>query len=399
MKKIKKQIEYSNLLAGKVLDSLTEEQKSDLQQWESDPYNKKVEEEILNPEAFNAWQTKVQNINTSEQWELFLKNKKATSADKSKVIKMKVLKWSASIAAIFILGFSLNLFFNTSNGKKYQTAKEVNINPGTPQAELVLSTGETVKLQDSVKTNISEGTITAKNENGLLAYDDSEKQAEIISKTNTLRVPRGAEYQLVLSDGTKVWLNSDSELTYSVPFTGKERKVLLKGEAYFDVTPNKEMPFVVATENQDITVLGTEFNISAYTDDLNTITTLVEGKVKTTSLDNNEVVKENFLLPNEQLTLNKNSKKTRKRTVDPYPYIAWKEGRFSFKNESLESFFTKIARWYDVTVIIDNESIKDIRFTGDLPRYNNMSNILKVIEVEMSVKIKIENNKIIHVSK
>jgi len=236
--------------------------------------------------------------------------------------------------------------------------------------------------------------VSLKNKEGVLQYKDSVNDKSVESKTNTLRVPRGGEYQLVLADGTKVWLNSDSELSYPVPFVGKERKVTLMGEAYFEVAHNKDVPFIVVTGNQEVEVLGTKFNISSYENDANIITTLVEGKVKVSDSNSES---ERYLMPNEQSVLNRDTDDLKKRKVDVYPFIAWKDGRFVFNNVTLEQFLLKISRWYDVEVIFEDDSLKTIKFSGDLPRYSNMTGILKIIEAEMSVHIKVENNKKVYV--
>jgi len=202
-----------------------------------------------------------------------------------------------------------------------------------------------------------------------------------------------------LPDGTKVWLNSSTELTYTVPFSGDERRVRLKGEAYFEVAQNKEKPFIVETDYQDVEVLGTHFNISAYPDDSNVFTTLVEGKVKVNSNANKQVKLLGYLLPNDQLVLNKKNNGVYKLDVDTYLYTAWKDGRFAFKNESMESFFKKISRYYNVDVIIMDNSVKKINFTGDLPRYDDITKILNIIEAEMSVHIEIKEKNKIYVTK
>ena len=397
MNEINNQLKYSKLLAGKLLGTLTEEQEKDLNHWQQLPDNKEAMDAIFSAHAFSEWKQKIEKVDTAEEWKSFLSLMETTSNNRGKVIKMNAKKWMYSVAAIFIIGitaFSLFKYFNPTS--EYQSINTASIAPGSSHAELVLSDGEIVNLENETDKEINVGQVAAKNAQGVLQYNDNIKEDLVEVKTNTLRVPRGGEYQLVLSDGTKVWLNSDTELSYQVPFTGKERRVSLKGEAYFDVSPNKEVPFIVTTNNQEIEVLGTEFNISAYESDANLVTTLVEGKVKVSDSQSDIV---EYLLPNEQSILDMNTDNIIKRNVDVYPYVAWKDGRFVFKNVSLEEFLFKIARWYDVEVFFENDNIKNIRFTGDLPRYSNMTDVLKIIESEMSVHIKVENNKKILISK
>lgn len=391
MDEIQNQIRYSKLLAGKVLGSLTAEQEKVLNQWEQESDNKEISDNILNAHSFADWKQNLNNVNTKEEWMSFLERMEKTT-NKRKVRRLKVVKWMSSVAAVLLIGVALFSLLKTNDD--YQTLESVKIAPGTSHAELVLSTGEVVNLENTLQSKINEGTVALENTKGVLQYKEDGAEMLAETKTNTLRVPRGAEYQLVLSDGTKVWLNSETELSYSVPFIGKERRVTLKGEAYFDVTPNKEIPFIVVSGNQEVEVLGTEFNISAYANDKNITTTLVEGKVKVFDVKSKD---NNFLFPNQQSILNLSTNKIKKQQVDVYPYVAWKDGRFVFNNVSLEQFLSKVSRWYNVEIIFNDDSLRNLKFTGDLPRYSDMTSILKIIEAEMSVHIKVEENNKIHV--
>lgn len=399
MRKIKEQIKHSELLAGKVLGVLNEEQKLRLKKWEESIENRKVEKDILNAESFKKWNEDMDGLNTYDEWMLFVNNMQKESK-KGRVVKINFFKAIASVAAVFVIVFASYFAYQLIDpGKNYKTIAESNISPGSSSAQLILADGAVVNLATSKENIIREGSISIENGKGVLVYNDDEKKETLQPLVNTLKIPCGGEYQLILPDGTKVWLNSDTELTYTVPFTGNERRVKLKGEAYFDVTHNKEKPFIVDTDVQDIEVLGTEFNISAYSEDINVVTTLVNGRVKVEHTIDGSTILEEFLLPNEQLVLNKETQGVIKQEVETYFYTSWKDGRFTFKNEPLESFFTKLARWYDVEVFITDDSIKDINFTGDIPRYKNMTDILNIVEAEMSVHVEIENNKIIYVSR
>lgn len=397
MKKINEQIIQSKLLVGKILGSLNEEEKKKLEEWEKDPVNKKNEQEILNIKAFEDWNQMRDRIDTSEEWQEFITRVRKKNV-KSKIIRMPIYRIVASIAAVLVIGFASYFAYELVNvNKEYFAVTEVNISPGTSSAQLMLANGDVINLDTLKEEVINEGNIAIENEKGRLVYEKEEKKDNRQSVVNTLKIPRGGEYKVVLPDGTQVWLNSDTELSYSVPFTGNTRQVELKGEAYFDVAHNKEKPFIVKTGNQRLQVLGTEFNVSSYSEDINIVTTLVKGKVKIDHfMDDNNLVEE-ILLPNDQLIFNRETQDIQKREVATYLYTSWKDGRFSFKNEPLESFFEKISRWYDVEVFITDESLKEINFTGDLPRYNNMNDILKIVEAEMSVKIEVKENKLIYV--
>tara|TARA_R110001606_G_scaffold399236_1_gene582628 strand:- start:29185 stop:30387 length:1203 start_codon:yes stop_codon:yes gene_type:complete len=399
MKEIIKQIEHSKLIAGKVLDSLNDIEEKQYNEFKNDEQNQKIIQNILNKKEFEEWNHQMDGIDALKEWKQFV-NKMQEPKKKGRVVKMRVLKAISSIAAILILAFSINLGYQIFNENgEYQTIEESDIGPGEPQAKLVLTNGEEINLKSLNAKVINTGNVLITNVQGVLKYNTLKVANQLQPTVNKLIIPKGGEYQLKLPDGTKIWMNSGSELTYALPFSNTERRVQLKGEAYFEVTHNKQKPFIVETIYQDVKVLGTEFNVSAYPEDSNIITTLVEGKVVVNSTNNQLTQFEEFLLPNEQLMLDKETSVSVKREVDTYIYTSWKDGRFKFVNEPLESFFKKLSRWYNVDVFIKDESIKEIRFSGDLPRYKNMSNILKIIEEEMSVRIEIENNKIIYVSR
>ena len=393
MNAIDERIGYSKLLTARVLGSLSKEKKNTLEQWELIGTNKEVSKDILNAQNFSNWERKKKEIDTQEEWRAFLLRMEDSTKKSTKVRRLNAIKWMSAIAAIMVIGFFSYNFF-TSSDNQFQTLDNVTIAPGSSRAELVLSTGEVVSLEETQGSTIQEGQMAIANDKGVLEYTDATNANKTEAKTNILRVPRGAEYQLVLADGTKVWLNSDTELTYTVPFVGNERRVSLKGEAYFEVSPNKELPFIVATVNQEVQVLGTSFNVSSYSEEASEVTTLVEGKVLVSSDSNKEKM---YLDPNEQTIFNKQNASMKKTSVDVYSYIAWKEGRFVFNNVTFEDFLSKVARWYNVDIIYHTNSVKKLRFTGDLPRYSDMTSILKILEEEMSVTINVEGNRNIHV--
>ena len=191
---------------------------------------------------------------------------------------------------------------------------------------------------------------------------------------NILRVPRGGEYSVVLGDGTLVCLNSESELRYPVRFDGEERQVFLRGEGYFEGTKDPDHPFVVEVENARIEVLGTTFNVCSYEEEEQVVTTLVEGMVRLSS-ENQSVV----LIPNEQGILDKEGHLI-KMEVDVFPYVAWQKGLFVFQQQPLERVMQVVSRWYDVEVVFRNEKTKKISFTGNMRRYSNFEQTVRMLE-------------------
>ncbi len=193
---------------------------------------------------------------------------------------------------------------------------------------------------------------------------------------NTLTIPRGGEYLLTLSDGTRVWLNAESQLRYPVKFTGKQRTVYLVGEAYFNVQADTSCPFTVISGPAEITVLGTSFNLRAYPEE-DILTTLVSGAVQMAEKVGGQCVR---LAPGEQGCLEKTNGYMTKQKVDTYLCTAWKDGRLVFRDMRLEELFTILARWYDLEVFYLNPEAKDIRFTGDMDKTECFENILRIIE-------------------
>ena len=206
---------------------------------------------------------------------------------------------------------------------------------------------------------------------------------------NQLIVPNGGEYRMLLEDGTVVWVNSASTVEIPEHFGDTERRVRLKGEAYFEVKPDATRPFYVETEQVCIQVLGTKFNMSAYQDDLQVMTTLVSGSVCVSNYDGKRVV----LVPGEQAVAFGEEITVEK--VDPNSVISWVEGRFKFENARLEDIVKQIVRWYDVPVYFEKEDLKDIHFSGGMLKFRPFKDLMEMIELSSPVRFIIENEKII----
>ena len=269
----------------------------------------------------------------------------------------------------------------------------IKIPPGTSKARLVFDDGQSVDLSEgkTFKTEI-EGTIIT-NQGNQIAYSGKKVDKLKTARYNTLEIPRGAEYFIILSDSTKVWLNSESKLRYPVVFAGDERNVELTGEAYFEVAKDKTRPFKVFAENQVAEVTGTEFNLTAYPDDKLIFTTLVEGRVRVFPKDKPELVQ--TLIPGYQTYCYKESGDISIRQVNVNEYIAWKSGIFSFKDKPLEEMMLTLSRWYDINIVFEDQSKKNIRFTGEVQRYENFEKILTLIEKTYEVKFKLTGNEIV----
>ncbi|MFD2827084.1 FecR family protein [Leeuwenhoekiella polynyae] len=280
---------------------------------------------------------------------------------------------AASIAILCIASFLV--FQNVDFGQAPAVSVSQPVIPkGSSKAVLILNNGEKIYLNPESGYTSSNSSSNGKD----LVYTESSDTDSV--EFNTLAVPRGGQFHIKLSDGSEVWLNSDSKIKYPVQFSkNKPREVkLIYGEAYLAVTSSAENNgngFQVKTGQQTVKVLGTEFNIKAYPEEPVITTTLVEGKVRL------NLQEDTFLLaPSEQLSFNKSTKETQINKVHVYDAISWKKGVFSFKGADLKHIMTVISRWYDVHVIFENRALETIRFTGAFSKEQNLEQLLKTIK-------------------
>ncbi|MDB5151481.1 MAG: FecR protein [Mucilaginibacter sp.] len=260
--------------------------------------------------------------------------------------------------------------------------------PGGNKAILTLANGSTVVLTDAKNGIIaSQGGITvAKTAAGQIKYagaNDGDTPATLVY--NTAATPRGGQYQFILSDGTKVWLNSASSIKYPVAFAGNERKVELNGEAYFEVAHNAGKPFRVASNGQTVEVLGTHFNINAYSDETMVKTTLLEGSVKVFSPTGTKIIK-----PGEQARFKEGNITV--KNVDVAEAIAWKNGFFYFEDNTLQDVMKQLSRWYDVDVKYQGQ-LPERQFSGEISRNINASQMLDILSFK-KIHYKIEGKTI-----
>lgn len=257
--------------------------------------------------------------------------------------------------------------------------------PGERKAFLIKHNGQGIELKgDHVKID-EQNDINIHIDSTGLRYDSEYILSLPEVQYNTLVVPRGGEFSLVLADGTKVWLNADSELKYPVQFVGETREVSVKGEAYFEVTKQEGKPFIVKTSLGNITVLGTQFNVSIYPGKETLVTTLVEGKVSCNLPDGENAI----LKPNQQLLIAKDGKYSVK-TVNTKYYTCWKDGNFLFEEMRLEDILEQLSRWYDIHIFYSNEEVKDLHFSGDLSRFKNIDTFIEMFKKSSDVKLTLQ---------
>jgi ferric-dicitrate binding protein FerR (iron transport regulator) len=277
--------------------------------------------------------------------------------------------------------FKDNIFNNNALPPSILVNSNSKIETGTDKATLTLENGSVVALEkgSTYQTN----NVSSNGEK--IVYEAKTKKPNKITY-NFLTIPRGGQFQLVLADGTEVWLNSDSQLKYPVSFKeGETREVeLVYGEAYFDVSPSTEhkgSKFKVINQFQEVEVVGTEFNIKAYKDESNIYTTLVEGKV---IIDNGIAIQE--LKPKQQLNINLKNNTIALSSVDVYSVISWKKGLFSFKGRPLNEIMRVLSRWYDVDVVFSDPEIQKIKFNGVLSKKQSIEEILTTIKETQFIK-------------
>lgn len=284
-----------------------------------------------------------------------------------------IARWGSVAAGICLLaGIALTLWNREESQKAEALPTAELIAPGKSTATLTLADGRQIVLGDSLPIKVKEASAEIHIQAHELNYSTpTTTEAPVYNRIST---PRGGEYQLVLGDGTRVSLNAQSELRYPVAFTGKTRDVQLVGEAYFEVAPDAEHPFIVKTGAMDIRVLGTSFNVCAYREG-DAKTTLVKGKVNVRAGQ-----EEHVLAPGQQLSKAPNGEVSI-REVDVDNYTAWRNRRFVFEDDQLEEVLYKLERWYNVTFFIRNDAARELRFTGDLPKYENLDKVLKKLEL------------------
>ena len=262
---------------------------------------------------------------------------------------------------------------------------------GSPKAILVMNTGETIELKKGETRRVANifGVGVIQDSTGGVRFEDRGEMEEEIGKS-TIVVPEKGEYFVVLGDGTKVWINSGSELEFPNRFCGDIREVKLKGEAYFEVASNPQKLFYVLAGETKVRVLGTAFNVLAYQDDLQTEVALLRGKVSFDVAD-----KAYVLTPGEIATLDRESGKKIIRKGDVAAIVDWKAGRFNFEDMPLEKLTVKLSRWYGVTFIFDDEEAKKLRFSGAVTKYRTLDYMLGMIEKTTDVSFELKEDKVV----
>ncbi len=327
------------------------------------------------------------------------------SRPKPKTLKLKWWMAAASLALVTAAGL-LFIKQRPESSMAYNHSKNRDIKPGTNAAILTLGDGSTVILDEKANGVLatSEKISIKKVKNGLLSYFSGSSNSDpAVNSKNTISTPRGGQYAVTLPDGTNVWINSESSLTYPVAFNGAERIVSLKGEAYFEVAKvttkgkgitNKghRMPFIVRANGVNVNVLGTHFNVSAYQEDVSTKTTLLEGSVRLETQNSAAL-----LVPGEQGITHLAGNRIETKQVNTIQAVAWKNGYFMFRDDNIHDIMKQISRWYNVEVEYRG-NMANKNFGGIYSKNKDINELLKGLELTGLIHFKIEGRRIIVMS-
>ncbi len=329
-----------------------------------------------------------------ENWDTLVKeSEKALKYDADKAFrKLRHLKYRhrqwitySSVAASIIL--MISLFFLQ---EKPQIPTLATIEPGNKKATLILSDGTSRDIRESREVIQVKDSKLQIDSSGLIVTPDSIAIQQGKIEYHTLSVPRGGEYNLTLSDGTQVWLNSESELRFPTHFDKTNRMVFCKGEVYFDVSHNPQAPFVVKLTQGEVSVLGTEFCTSDYNTDKPQVT-LVEGKVRFNTQNGDSVE----LIPSQHLIYDATTNQLSIQKVDTRQYTAWKDNLFCFEDETLENIMSTLSRWYNIEIDFESNELKQRHFSGTIEKYAKIESFLELFETGTNIKFDIYGHKII----
>ena len=374
METIQKYIELARLICKRRLWGLNGREAEQLEAWlKENPRDKSAFKNLqhIDPEGLAD---RYEKIDIDRQWKNFQK----------RTAWRTYIWWRVGVVAA---GICLLLGTGWLFYRQARLFPQPEIAATVPEAvRLVLSSGRILDLSDCENVDVREIEGKVILHNGQLEYcSDSVKRNS--EETNTLIIPKGAFYHLIFSDGTKVWLNSDSKITYPLVFSGNARKVILTGEAYFEVAKDAKKPFTVQFMSSSVTVLGTSFNIRAYPEEKQSQATLAEGSVRIYSPGSSMLLK-----PGEQAEVNALSGEMVKREVEVKSFTSWKDGRFVFEQQPLEDIMRTLERWYDIRVIFKDEGAKRISLSGNMKRYGDFSQVMKMLQMTGDVRFELHGN-------
>lgn len=384
MKEIIQYLFIAKLICKERIAGLDDSEKRQLDSWRSE--SKEKEHVFLNLQRISTeeLEKRYDGVDVDLKWKSFKKRQQ----QRKRNIRVGV---AVAASVCLLITSALWLWLGSLGEERVVLAEQGQQN----NVCLVLSTGEVVDIsnvgQDEVK--LDKGTKLYEGNRLEYVQPDSLHKKEL--EFNQLIIPKGTFYHLVLSDGTKVWLNADSKIKYPVSFGQDKREVSLRGEGYFEVAKDSTRPFIVSTDKMDVKVLGTTFDVNTYEDEGKSFVVLVEGLVEVSAgKGESRIITPGYMA---EVNMHDVQAKIHVSKCDTEHYIAWKSGNFSFRNASLTEILKRVSRYYDVTVIRE-QVFEEEYYTGDVSSDVSLESLLAVIESSTSVSFKVER-KIVYVQK
>lgn len=380
-----KWIHLARKISNNLLDYSGNQIDEDVVSWmKESERGKRILEELKNPDFYVKKDAERRKFEEKYNWHEFTVWRERHERHRSLVFLRSVV----AVGILFFLG--TGVWFIYEQDRKSQSVFSSEIKPGKEKAYLVLNDGREIVLDKSLLFFEADSSVVLSNKKGELSYRNvCGKVGD--TGVNVLRVPCGGEYQLILADGTKIRLNSESEIVFPTNFTADRREVSLKGEAYFQVVSDSNKPFYVRIDDYMIKVTGTSFNVSSYTDDPYSMTILVEGCVSVCGHDSTWKCD---LTPGHMLKYDKSKLYAVSEACDSRLYVSWVSGEFKFRDMRLEDIMKKLSRWYDFEVVFETERLKDLRFSGAVEKYNPIEFFLRMIENLTKIQFEIKGKQI-----
>ena len=381
---MKEAFEIARIIQKSLKGKLSESEEKLLSDWRKvSEENEHAFQRMISEDFYTVGMEKLETYDYRVAYGRFLQKKYQRRRKRRFLISMARV---AAVALPFVMAVVLYVGLNREEEQTLRPSLASNILPGTSKAVLTLANGQMIPLgkETTDSTIITDGTQISASGSGITYADGGESEAVVYNK---LDIPRGGEFCLTLSDGTRVWLNSETSIQYPVVFGTKERRVFIQGEAYFEVAKDAKKPFTVQFMSSSVTVLGTSFNIRAYPEEKQSQTTLAEGSVRIYSPGSSMLLK-----PGEQAEVKALSGEMVKKEVDVKTFTSWKNGRFVFEQEPLENIMRTLERWYDIRVIFRDEGAKRISLSGNLKRYGDFSQVMNMLQMTGDVRFELHGN-------
>ena len=381
---MKEAFEIARIIQKSLKGKLSESEERQLSGWRKvSDENERAFQRMISVDFYTIGMEKLEMYDSRVAYGRFLQKKYQQRRKRRFLINMARV---AAVALPFVIALVLYVGLNREEEQMVRPSLASNILPGTSKAVLTLANGQMIPLgkEATDSTIITDGTQISASGSGVTYASGVESESVVYNK---LEIPRGGEFCLTLSDGTRVWLNSETSIQYPVAFGAKERRVFVQGEAYFEVAKDANKPFTVQFMSSSVTVLGTSFNIRAYPEEKRSQTTLAEGSVRIYSPGSSMLLK-----PGEQAEVSALSGEMVKQEVEVKNFTSWKDGRFVFEQQPLEDIMRTLERWYDIRVIFKDEGAKRISLSGNMKRYGDFSQVMKMLQMTGDVRFELHGN-------